>query len=195
MSYVSLPDAPGILALFQFKPTLAIPLNALANELLRGPSPLNMGQRELIAAYVSKLNRTEFCYSSHAHVAAVHLDTPFQRIDELLSDIDQLEPLIQALLVIAGKVADRSAPVSLETLRRAREVGATDEMIHDTIAIAAAFCMFNRYVDGLNTEPAASRADYEKMGKHLAQNGYGVLPGQVFPRATDTQEMPLLDAR
>ncbi len=57
-------------------------------------------------------------------------------------------------------------------VKAARALGATDIEIHDTVLIAAAFSMFNRYVDGLGTVQPTDPAMYEQMGKHLAEEGY-----------------------
>jgi hypothetical protein len=57
-------------------------------------------------------------------------------------------------------------------VQSARELGATDKEIHDTVLIAAAFCMYNRYVDGLATWQPHDESMYESMGKHLASEGY-----------------------
>jgi hypothetical protein len=62
--------------------------------------------------------------------------------------------------------------VTAEDVANAREAGATDLEIHDTVLIAAAFCMYNRYVDGLATWQPEDPAMYAKMGEHLATHGY-----------------------
>ena len=58
-------------------------------------------------------------------------------------------------------------------MARARAAGGDDKAIHDTVLIAAAFCMYNRYVDGLATLTPTDPADYERMGAALARSGYG----------------------
>jgi hypothetical protein len=51
-------------------------------------------------------------------------------------------------------------------------VGATDLEIHDTVLIAAAFCMYNRYVDGLATSAPRDPEFYIATGARLAEEGY-----------------------
>ncbi len=82
---------------------------------------------------------------------------------------------LTALLKIAGKVQQGGKAVSEQDIEAAKERGATDEDIHDTVLIAAAFCMYNRYVDGLGTTPAAPD-EYPDMGKRLAKKGYKYPP-------------------
>jgi hypothetical protein len=55
-----------------------------------------------------------------------------------------------------------------------RAEGATDLEIHDTVLIAAAFCMFNRYVDGLGTSAPDDPAQYAASAQHLVRHGYQV---------------------
>jgi hypothetical protein len=62
--------------------------------------------------------------------------------------------------------------VNPEDVARARQQGATDQEIHDTVLIAAAFCMYNRYVDGLATWAPDDPNVYRESGKRLAEEGY-----------------------
>jgi hypothetical protein len=56
---------------------------------------------------------------------------------------------------------------------RARLAGADDKAIHDTVLIAAMFCMFNRYVDGLATWTPEDPTVYQAIGARIAEKGYG----------------------
>ena len=73
---------------------------------------------------------------------------------------------------IAGKVQQDGKLVTSADVDAARREGATDIEIHDTVLIAAAFCMYNRYVDGLGTWQPTDPEVYAQMGKHLAEQGY-----------------------
>jgi uncharacterized peroxidase-related enzyme len=157
-----------------FRPETAKPLNELAEILLRGPSTLAPGERELIATYVSSRNDCFFCQTIHGAVAAFHLD----QNEQLVSDVKQnpdgaaVSGKLKALLSIAGKVQRGGKNVLTEDIERARAQGATDQEIHDTVLIAAAFCMYNRYVDGLATWAPDDPAVYRRNGAQLAQTGY-----------------------
>ncbi len=166
---------PGILGPLAFRPETARPLTELAETLLRGPSPLSSGERELIAAWASKKNHCVFCSESHGASAQYHLrDTP-GLVRQVLEDPAKasISPKLRALLGIAEKVTLGGAAVAASDMQMARAHGATDVEIHDTVLIAAAFCMYNRYVDGLATlcPPAGSPA-YAPMGEVLATQGY-----------------------
>jgi alkylhydroperoxidase/carboxymuconolactone decarboxylase family protein YurZ len=83
-----------------------------------------------------------------------------------------LSDKLKALLAIAASVQKSGKHVTSEQISKAREVGATDREIHDTVLIAAAFCMFNRYVDGLGTWAPEDREFYIKRAPQRAAEGY-----------------------
>ncbi len=175
MAYIDLPkELPGILGPMTFRPETAKHLNALAETLLRGPSTLTSGERELIAAYVSHQNNCLFCHSSHGAAAAHHYGRNYELVDQVKNNYQSapISDKLKALLGVAGKVQKGGRHVTPEDIEAARAKGATDLEIHDTVLIAAAFCMFNRYVDGLNTWAPAETLAYDDMGKRLAEVGY-----------------------
>jgi uncharacterized peroxidase-related enzyme len=175
MAHITLKEGlPGIVGPLNFRPETAKPLNELAHTLLTGPSTLEQGEREMIAAYVSHRNECTFCHNSHAAAAQYLLrDKPgvvaAACLDPRTADISEK---MKALLNIAGKVQKDGRLVTAEDVAAARAGGATDIEIHDTVLIAAAFCMFNRYVDGLGTWTPTDPAMYEMMGERLATTGY-----------------------
>ena len=169
-------NIPGIRSLVLFRPETGKPLYDLAQVLLRGPSPLSEAERELIAAYVSHRNECMFCMSSHAAAARCLYGPDKNLVDEVLHDMQQsgVSDKIKALLQIAGKVQVLGKEVTPQDVAAARALGADDREIHDTVLIAAAFSMFNRYVDGLASFTPTDPAVYEAMGERMAK-GY-VLP-------------------
>jgi uncharacterized peroxidase-related enzyme len=183
MAHISLPDEslPGIVGLFNFRPETAGPLQLLAETLLRGESPLTSGERELIAAYVSHLNNCHFCHTSHASAAMAHLGCDLGLIDDIKNGFKEIavSPKLRALLNIAAKVQKSGREVREEDIAAARAEGAVDKEIHDTVLIAAAFCMFNRYVDGLGTWAPQDNEAYREMGQRMAFTGYVRYPVQA----------------
>jgi uncharacterized peroxidase-related enzyme len=166
-------ELPGISAGFAFRPETAKPMRDLAHILLHEPNSLTPGERELIATYVSSKNDCYFCQASHGAAAACHLDSG-DIVKQVKADFQSapITPKLKALLAIAGKVQQDGKRVSAEDIAAARSQGATDIEIHDTVLIAAAFCMYNRYVDGLGTWQPRDESMYAAMGKHLAGQGY-----------------------
>ena len=167
-------QSPGIRGLFEFRPETARPLSLLAETLLRGENSLTRGERELIATYVSHLNECHFCMSSHAAFAAAQLPDGWETVDGVLHDPSSapVTEKMKGLLAIAAQVQRSGKAVTSETVEAARAAGASDVEIHDTVLIAAAFCMFNRYVDGLATFAPAAREDYVSMAERIVTQGY-----------------------
>ncbi len=175
MPHIELPeDLPGIRGAMAFRPETAKPLNELVEVLLRGPSTLSPGERELIATYVSFLNDCYYCQTIHGAIAAVNLNDDEEIVRRVKHDFQHadISDKLKALLVIAGKVQKGGKNVSAHDVAHARQLGATDLEIHDTVLIAAAFCMYNRYVDGLDTAQPRDEAFYRERGKRVARDGY-----------------------
>jgi uncharacterized peroxidase-related enzyme len=178
MPHIDLPNAPGIRALFQVRPETAKPLCDLAEVLLRGPSTLSRGERELIAAYVSSRNECRYCTGSHSAYAAAQLPGGSALVDAVKANpaTAEVSPKLAALLAIADQVQRSGRDVTPEAIAAARAAGATDVELHDAVLIAAAFCMYNRYVDGLATVPLDDDSGYAAMAPRILEHGYAAIP-------------------
>jgi uncharacterized peroxidase-related enzyme len=175
MPHIQLPEGlPGIVSAFAFRPETAKPMRELAEVLLRGPNTLSSGEREMIAAFVSTRNDCYFCQTSHRAAAAHHLDGNYELVDAVRFDYPNapVSAKLKALLAIAGSVQKGGLYVTEDEIAAARNAGATDLEIHDTVLIAAAFCMYNRYVDGLATFTPRDQQQYDAMGAGMASQGY-----------------------
>ena len=175
MPHISLPpELPGITSAFAFRPETAKPMRELAEVLLRGPNTLTSGEREMIAAFVSSQNDCEFCHSSHRAAAAHNLEGDYELVDAVCNDpaTAGISPKLRSLLDIAAKVAVSGLKVTSADIDAARAEGASDQEIHDSVLIAAAFSMFNRYVDGLATWTPTDEKMYDAMGHRMAHEGY-----------------------
>lgn len=175
MAYINVEEGvPGIKSLALFRPETGKHLYQLAQVLLKGESPLSEAERELIAAYVSYKNNCMFCTNSHAAAARCLYADDKKIVDDVLTNMKQaaISDKMKALLHIAGKVQMLGKEVTAEDVAEARNFGANDREIHDTVLIAASFCMYNRYVDGLNSFTPADATAYEEMGKRMAEKGY-----------------------
>lgn len=182
MAYIAVDEAlPGIRSLVAFRPETGKSLYALAQVLLRGDSPLSPADRELIAAYVSHRNHCRFCTSSHAAAARCLYGDAAATVDAVLANLQQapITEKLRSLLQIAGKVQILGREVLPADIATARAQGATDREIHDTVLIAAAFCMFNRYVDGLASFTPTDEEEYAAMGQRMASIGYTTPPIQT----------------
>jgi uncharacterized peroxidase-related enzyme len=167
---------PGITGPMHYRPETGKPLNELAEVLLRGPHTLTRGERELIAAHVSGLNECVFCCASHSAFAAAQLPEGMALVEAVRADPETaaVSDKLRALLRIATAVRDDGRKVTDDLITTARAEGATDLEIHDTVLIAAAFCMYNRYVDGLGTFAPSDPAQYAGMAQRIVSEGYGI---------------------
>lgn len=174
MAYIELNNKlPGITGLLENRPDTGLPIRELTQILLRGKSTLTELERELIATLVSYRNQCQFCTRAHA-ATVIALGGNEELLDKVYHDIDQapVSEKLKALLHIAAKVQVLGKEVRPEDIERARQQGATDMEIHDTVLIAALFCLYNRYVDGMGTYRPEDPAYYQQLAMRLTTIGY-----------------------
>jgi uncharacterized peroxidase-related enzyme len=191
MPHINLPQGlHGIRAALAFRPETAKPLNELVEVLLHAPNSLTPGERELIATYVSSQNDCYFCQTVHGAIAAAHLDGDEELVRRVKADFAHaaISEKLKTLLVIAGKVQRGGKHVTATDVEQARTAGATDIEIHDTVLIAAAFCMFNRYVDGLDTWQPHDEELYRQRGRKTAKEGYVAMSREYLPQQRESQQ-------
>jgi uncharacterized peroxidase-related enzyme len=187
MPHIQLPEGlQGIRSAMAFRPETAKPLNDLAEALLHAPNSLAQSDRELIATYVSYLNDCYFCQTVHGSIAAAHLNDDHDLVLRVKADFQaaDISDKLKALLVIAAKVQKDGKHVTSADVEIARRYGATDIEIHDTVLIAAAFCMFNRYVDGLDTWQPRDESLYRERAKRTAREGYIAMSKEYIPQTS-----------
>jgi len=162
---------PEIMHLFRFKKRNTDHLVRFTEEVMRGPSPLSRGTRELIGAYLSRRNQCSFCSCAHAPVAAQLLGKDL--VDEVLRDLEtsSLDPAHKELLRYIGKLADNPALVTAGDVERLKEAGWSEEAIYDALTVAALFKFYNTWNNGSGVQPMSS-ADYLHSGGRLATMGY-----------------------
>lgn len=178
MAYINLglseQQFPGLMSLLLSHPKTGRLLLELADVLLRAPHSLSTGERELIAAYVSGLNDCKFCCSAHSAIAHAEIPDGMQLVEQIRADLNHapISEKLRSLLRIASAVQQSGRSVTSDMVATARGLGATDLEIHDTVLIAAAFCMINRYVDGLGTFAPNDPDSYAQMAQGIVQKGY-----------------------
>lgn len=177
MPYIPLEEhLPGITGLLEYSQDTAAPIRELTQILLRGESTLSIAERELIATIVSYKNNCVFCTTAHTAAADIFLNEheTSKKIKEDISSAPVSEKL-KALLMIASMVQESGKSVTMEAITIAKSEGATDKEIHDTVLIAALFCLYNRYVDGLATVAPTNPEFYQALADRLKNNGYNRL--------------------
>lgn len=179
MAHIDLPEGYfGMSALLAYKPETGEAIEALGGVILAGPSALSPGERELIGTCVARLAGCRFAEVVHRAAAARLLGVSEQAVEMMLEHADspQMNARMGALLGLASRVAEGGLAVTDETIATARDAGADDEMIHDAVLVAAAFCMFTRYVDGLAAPVPEDETIVQAIGLRIAENGYGSAP-------------------
>ncbi|MEO7047611.1 MAG: peroxidase-related enzyme [Ferruginibacter sp.] len=178
MPYIPLEShLPGITGLLEYRKDTAGPIRELTQVLLRGPSTLTKGERELIATVVSNKNECRFCTAAHTAASDLLLgesETSTGVKENIITA--PVSDKMKALLTIASMVTVNGKNVTDTVIRKAKDAGATDIEIHDTVLIAALFCLYNRYVDGLATVTPADPSFYQDLGERLKKHGYNRLP-------------------
>lgn len=178
MPYIPVEEhLPGITGLLEYRKDSAQPIRDLTQFLLRGPSTLTAGERELIATVVSYNNNCRFCTTAHTAAADLLLGE-CETSEKVKLDIETapVSEKMKRLLTIAKQVQHSGKSVTTDSVERAKKAGASDVEIHDTVLIAALFCLYNRYVDGLSTITPSDAEYYEGLADRIVHHGYTRMP-------------------
>src|SRR6185312_10713896 len=178
MPYIPLEThLPGITGLLEYRKDSGQPIRELTQILMRGESTLTEGERELIASVVSSGNQCTFCSTAHTATADLLIGNheTSQKVKQDIATAPVSEKM-KALLTIASLTRESGKRVTAEVIDKAKAAGATDVEIHDTVLIAALFCLYNRYVDGLATALPEENNYYHALAERLVNHGYTRLP-------------------
>ena len=186
----ALPDVPGILAAMRLTPELETHLRGLADALLVRDFPgatIARAERELIATAVSAANDCFYCMDSHGAFAAELLTRDgASGVDELVDGVKNggsagLSPKLAALVEIARAVRRDPRAVARADIERALAAGASDADTQLAVLIAAAFCMYNRMVDGFRAPTPPSAGAYRERAGQIAEHGYSAAQITAIP--------------
>ena len=178
MPYIPLEEhLPGITGLLEYRKDSGQPIRELTQILMRGNSTLTEAERELIASVVSSGNQCTFCSTAHTATADLLIGNheTSQKVKQDIATAPVSEKM-KALLTIASLTRESGKRVTAEVIDKAKAAGATDVEIHDTVLIAALFCLYNRYVDGLATALPDENNYYNVLAERLVNHGYTRLP-------------------
>jgi uncharacterized peroxidase-related enzyme len=176
MAYIQLDSSlPGMQSLLAYRPLIAAPMQTLMWVMMRSDEGLSKGERELIASYVSSLNDCYNCHQIQGEVAQCFFENQPGLIENVKSDFRNanLTERQKAILGIAGNVQKSGKLVTDKQIHDAKGLGITDLEIHDTVLIAAMFCFFNRYIDGLGIVSQDTPETFKARAKMITEFGYG----------------------
>lgn len=138
---------------------------------MRGPSEWSVGDRELMAAYVSRINQCSFCVKAHSAVAEqAYKDRT--RVDKAVANPNDAsigEPL-RATLVLLGKLT-RENSVNADDIRVVMAAGVSKQQIEGALAVCFAFNTTNRLADAFGFFVPASDT-FDAGAKYLLKRGY-----------------------
>jgi uncharacterized peroxidase-related enzyme len=141
------------------------------HETMRGPSAWSVGDRELMAAYVSQVNESAFCVGAHSATARqAYEDGP--KVTAVLADLGSapVEDGLRATLRMLGKLT-REGKVGAEDMRQVLSSGVSRQQVEDALAVCAAFNTTGRLADAFGFQ-VLSTEDFEAGARYLLKRGY-----------------------
>ena len=146
-NFLTLNNPKGIVDVFLEKPKKYMVALTLAQEVLREPSALSPQDRELIAAFTSKLNKCEYCFGSHK-LFTESIDTEQSDITCVLVDNDYSGHRLESILNYVKKLTLSPSSIEQSDLEAVLSAGFSEDELKDAIAVCAAFNFYNRIVEG-----------------------------------------------
>lgn len=169
VSRYPLPDAAKIIF---YRPAFyGTPAKIFTHRAMRGPSAWSVGDRELMAAYVSSLNQCSFCIKAHTAVAAQAYSDQI-KVDKVLANLNTAdigEPLCATLSMLGKLTRERS--IHADDIRKVMAAGASQQQIGDALAVCFAFNTTNRLADALGFFVPGPDA-FQAGAKYLLKRGY-----------------------
>lgn len=159
-------------------------LMELHEAIMRGPSPLTPGERELIAAYVSGLNECRYCHGVHAE-AAKAFGLPAPTFDRVFDDLetagfgDRFRPILHYV----RKLTENPSSVTAADAQAVYDAGWSEKTLHDAIMVVCCFNFMNRLLEGHGIHGHATM--YRQRGAMLKEHGYLPLIRIIEKGATD----------
>ncbi len=163
-----------LLDVFKAFPASARHLIMYHETVMRGPSPLTVAERELIAAYVSGLNACAYCHGIHA-VTAQEYGVPEKLVQSLIHDLETapVDDALRPVLRVVQKLTTLPSRIVQEDIDAVRGAGWNDAALHDAVAVCALFNFMNRYVEGLGL--SADESYFQVAGRRIHDGGYAGL--------------------
>jgi uncharacterized peroxidase-related enzyme len=158
--------------ILKMSPEAGVTLLEMHEAIMRAPSALTPGQRELIAAYVSGLNRCQYCHGVHVETAKAYEDIPRQAVDRMLADLETagFDEKIKPILRLARKLTQAPAEVSEADTQAVLEAGWGEKALHDAIMVVCCFNFMNRLLEGHGVH--GHDALFKERGPMLKKYGY-----------------------
>jgi uncharacterized peroxidase-related enzyme len=183
MSFLkSLPAETRLLEIFQAFPSAARPLLEYLEVVLRGESPFSAAERELLAAYVSSLNKCNYCEATHSQTA-IALGIKGETVADIFSGSGRkhVDVRMRPVLAFVHKLTLSPNKITAADVDPILAEGWNDRALHDAAAVCGLFNLINRLACGLGLE--ASEESAKLTAQRLAQGGYAQLLNALPPAA------------
>ncbi|PWE32017.1 peroxidase [Maritimibacter sp. 55A14] len=178
--FPSLGENANVPDILRMRPDAGVALMELHEAVMRGPSALSQGERELIAAQVSALNNCHYCYGMHAEAAMAH-GVPEATIRGVLADIDSADvrPALKPILHYVRKITERADGATEDDARAVYDADWDEQALNDAIMVACCFNFMNRLLEGHGVE--GNDAMFRERGPMVARHGYTPLIRMLDP--------------
>jgi uncharacterized peroxidase-related enzyme len=163
---------PEAAKLVMYRPDFyGAPMQKVVQDAMRGPSAWSVGDRELMAAFISKTNASEYCLKAHMAVSAkAYRDQA--KVSAALADLETApidEPLRATLRMLAKLTREHA--VGVDDMRALRAAGVSREQILDALSVGFAFNVMNRLADAFKFTVGEPKA-FEAGAQYLLARGY-----------------------
>lgn len=163
---------PEALKLVMYRPEFyGTPMQKITQDAMRGPSAWSVGDRELMAALISKMNACEYCVKAHTAVSAKAYHDP-AKVSAALADLETapLDEPLRATLRMLAKLTRENA-VGVDDMRAVLAAGVSREQIRDALSVAFVFNAMNRLAEAFKFEVGEPKA-FEAGARYLLARGY-----------------------
>ncbi len=172
--FAGLGAGANVPAILKMSPDAGVALLQMHEAIMRGPSALTPGERELIAAYVSGRNRCDYCHGIHA-ATAVAYGYDAAMVESIVDDpdLDGVDARLRPILLYARKLTDTPDSVTDADAQAVYDAGWDEQALHDAIMVTCTFNFMNRLLEGHGVHGDA--AMYRQRGPLLKEHGYASL--------------------
>lgn len=184
--FPNLGDNTTVPDILKMSPVAGIALMEMSEAIMRGPSSLTPGERELIAAYVSGFNKCQYCYGVHAETAKSY-GVSSAGVDGMFDDLDvaELDDKLKPILRMMGKLTKEPSAVTEADAQAVYDAGWDEKALHDAIMVTCCFNFMNRMLEGHGVH--GHEAMFKERGPMLKEHGYAPLAG-LLRRASEAAE-------
>jgi uncharacterized peroxidase-related enzyme len=168
----SLGDKASVPDILKMSPQAGRALLEMHEAIMRGPSALTPGQRELISAYVSGVNKCQYCHGVHSQTAKAYDDIPGAAVDRMMDNLETagFDDKIKAILRFARKLTEAPSSITDADAQAVFDAGWDEKALHDATMVVCCFNFMNRLLEAHGVH--GNEELFRERGPMLKQYGY-----------------------